>query len=336
MTARIGLLGRMDDGGLGTMTWEFARHIHPERVLIVDLGHEGRGKGHIERYTDNCNEVGVSTSWPGFDAEAANWLLRDIDILYTAETFYWPEIQAMCTQRGIRTVLHSMPELHAPGLAADQIWVPTTWEQERIPGARYIPVPVALDRFESRQSERAEAFLHIVAPAMLDRNGTDALLGALPLINEPCEIRFRGLDLELTNPSSPAAPRNLGGKENYWEMTEDGDVLLMPRRYGGLSLPMQEAMARGMPIITTDLLPQKEWGGVLAVPVTSPRPVQMKGGVFHVWDVAHNSLAAAIENLVRNPGTFRKLSEEARRHAGSISWDRMGPIYRAEFEDLLA
>lgn len=331
---RIGLIGRADQGGLGTMTAEFARHLHPDRVLVVDLGAEGRGQVHLDRFTDYSTDVGVVTSWPHFDPKAADWLLREIDVLYTAETWYWPEIQTMAAERGIKTVLHSMPELHNGSIVADEIWVPTSWEIDRIPGARLMPVPVPLDRFPQRESREANTFLHIAAIAMKDRNGTDIVLNSIPFINAQVTLAFRGIDGNLSGAHSVATVEIWPGTEEYWDMTQGADVLVFPRRYAGLSLPMQEAMGRGMPIITTDLLPQKEWPGTLTVPVHTPRPTDMKGGVFNVWDASPNAVANAIELLASQPGVYCDLADKSRAYAESISWATMTQEYMNAFGSL--
>jgi hypothetical protein len=42
---------------------------------------------------------------------------------------------------------------------------------------------------------------------------------------------------------------------NYLDQYKDGDVLVIPRKYGGLCLPMQEALAHGIPVIMPDIEP---------------------------------------------------------------------------------
>lgn len=332
---RIGLLARADDGGLGTMTWEFARHMRPARALVVDLGAQGRGPLRLERFTDHCDEVGVCNSYPMLDVSAIQWLLRDIDVLYSAETWYWPAVQTMAAEAGVKTVLHSMPELHNSGLIADQIWVPTLWEIDRVPGAVHVPVPVALDRFPMTDSTSAKRFLHVAASAFHDRNGTETVWAAAGSIKSPVDLIVRGAP-EIHRATGNARIINEGGTGSYWEMTEGADVLVYPRRYAGLSLPMQEAMARGMPLIVTDLSPQNAWPGVMTIPATDPYDVDMKGGTFRVWRSSPTALAHAIDVLAEDDGLFEDLSEGARFHAESISWNRMILVYEEAFQGLFA
>jgi glycosyltransferase involved in cell wall biosynthesis len=43
---------------------------------------------------------------------------------------------------------------------------------------------------------------------------------------------------------------------HYNEIYEKGSVLVLPRKYGGNCLPMNEALAAGMPVVMTKLSPQ--------------------------------------------------------------------------------
>ena len=57
---------------------------------------------------------------------------------------------------------------------------------------------------------------------------------------------------------------DFGNKLDQNELYSDFDVMIMPRRYGGLCLPMNEALCSGLPVIMTDISPNnrvlpKEW-----------------------------------------------------------------------------
>ena len=46
---KLGLIARADNGGLGTLSWEFARHLKPHKVLLVE---NGIYQTFPERYND--------------------------------------------------------------------------------------------------------------------------------------------------------------------------------------------------------------------------------------------------------------------------------------------
>ena len=83
---------------------------------------------------------------------------------------------------------------------------------------------------------------------MNDRNGTDIVVQAIKLLREPCTITLRTQDPSLPPIKAPTHVQvrvSTGGLANYWDLYADADALVMPRRYGGLCLPVQEAMASG-------------------------------------------------------------------------------------------
>lgn len=337
---RLGLIARADNGGLGNLTWEFARHMRPDRVVIMDLGSAGRGPTFPERYADFdtmvCHGVDLSDA-------ALKWLLDGSDVVYTAETAYRENFWGEARARGVKTVLHSMPELHRPALRPDVLWLPTTYETRRFDhaGLAYdiVPVPVADDRFLD-PADYGPVFYHLGAPAMLDRNGTDTVVEALQHVTVPCRVIFHScpdrfqlapriglVDLEIRRDRP----------DDYWRAhPADASVLVLPRRYAGLSLPMQEAMAAGRPVISTALSPQKGWPGVVNVPVKpQTRRVPMAGGVFTVYQGDPVALAHSISTLAENPAYIEKLSLLALEHADRISWSTWGKEFRARFEALV-
>lgn len=60
---KIGLLARSDDVGLGVQSLEFYRHMHPDKVLVVDMTAHSRrgGPNHPEWYPD--------ATWVQFDGK---------------------------------------------------------------------------------------------------------------------------------------------------------------------------------------------------------------------------------------------------------------------------
>jgi len=333
----LGLIARADQGGLGTMTWEAFRHLAPCKTLIIDLAEKGRGYSRMERYPgayinrgmDHNLSVGLITNW-----------LRQLDVVYTAETFYrddFTKIARAC--RGPNgpavTVLHAMPELwradHEP---PDVTWAPTSWELSRLPdGTPVVPVPVALDRLKPRLRETARRFLFVGCPAFHDRNGFDLVVNALPHVKCPITFTFAGTDKPPPIRTDRVTVEHVHPVEDYWERYDAHDVLVIPRRYGGLSLPMQEAAAAGMPVITLDLPPQNEWlPWATLVPAVPRRNVKMVNGPFTVHSADPNHIAAAIDYLASNDAECARCSQVSLDYGAALSWDVWAPRYL----DLLA
>jgi len=332
----------MDNGGLGNLTWEFWRHVRPAATVVMQFGPKARGGEYPERYHGDLHEgQEVYFNTPGKvvlgDAQA-RWLIENSDVIYSAETFYSPVFAAAASKAGVPTVLHSMPELYRPAEGGSHVWVPTDWELSRMPpGTDVVRVPVATDRFRTRPAEGpVDTFVHMAAPAMLDRNGTAIVLSALGKVR----TRFR---MVLLHPATapPAKVGNVtvetrGETEHYWESWADESfgALVLPRRYAGLSLPMQEAHAAGLPIVASNLSPQNAWPGILPVQVSKSKPAQMAGGTFPVWDMAPARLAAALDRMVKEPALVAELQTGAAEATAAIAWSALLPEYRRRLEEI--
>lgn len=340
---RIGLVARCDDGGLGTMTAEFYRHMRPEYTIVLNLEHAGRGNCHHDRYEPKLGQTVVWTNGgcPGcasLTSEAVWRMLRRVDVVYTAETTYGPELLQLAKVAGVPVVLHAMPELYDYRWPdrPEFVWVPTDWHRAEMPADTVeVPVPVALDRFEPRMRRRARTFLHLTSPAMEDRNGTQIVLNALPRLQQPCRVVITGEPRR--TPPLPSHVELEWRPEpvfNYWEQyTDDIDVMLLPRRYAGLSLPVQEAAACGIPTVMSDVSPNEGYTQ-LRVPISPHTGTRaaMKGGYFDVHDVFSGDLAAEMDSLICSPKRVYAASVRALGWARAHSWERALPQYQRLFE----
>lgn len=325
---RLGVVARADSGGLGNLTWELCRALQPDRVLIADIGEYGRSDTYVDRY-DGLNVRVHHGLCP--DADDRAWLLDGSDVIYSAETWYSDDLPIEAAKAGVRTVLHVMPELFKDQMA-DELWIPTIYRRQHVPGARLVPVPVALDRFTFEPRTPAEHFVALWAPAMLDRNGTDAVFASLEAIRVPLRVTVLGAQRRVELSDGPVTldcePRPY--PKDYWGIwPDDADVLVIPRRYAGLSMPVQEAAARGMPAIMTAVEPQNEWPNIVGVS-TRGRPARqrMAGGLVDVHDPDPIGIAQAIERLATSETYAGEMSYRARAWAETLSWDVWADRYR--------
>lgn len=327
---RLGLIARCDRGGLAAQTYELWRHLKPDKTLVLDV-ESSRGPSEPGKITDEHGEVRVCRGFPA--RREWQWLTSHIDVILTVETPYASALCSFAARTKTRVVVQANPELFDPRECPDSIVIlPTSWESHRVEGATVLPLPVPTDMLPYRHRDGVRTFVHQWAPAFHDRNGTEVLLAALPSITVPCNLIVRG-------PAKLKLPARVGHVEvvhdrrqyaNYWEgWPEEADCLVLPRRFGGLSLPMMEAAALGMPIITTDLAPQNEWVPRPGLVKVKPGPhyVRMKGGQFPVWDVDPVALALAMDRMVRDNEQASFCSHASRLYARCNSWAWMLPEY---------
>lgn len=331
------------------MTYEFARWVRPAATVIINLGVRGRGAAHPERY----GRLGLDNVWvnDGYNDDIPAELVRDflelVDVVYMAETSYYEPFCDVAREMGVPTVLHAMPELWRAEMAQpDEIWLPTSWEASRVPAARLVPVPVPTDTFAPAvdwlAAARRQVLFHLQAPAFHDRNGTELVQQAMAETCRPARIVFGG------GTRQPAQVANYrGGRidvgwcpggtvERRAAYPDECGVLLLPRRYAGLSLPMQEAAALGWPIISLDLEPQRQWlHPELLVAATVRDRVKMAGGWFDVHACDPIALARTIDRL-DDPKLWRAAREYGLDHAAGLSWERWAPWYRDLLGEVVA
>lgn len=335
---RLALIARCDGGGLAAVTQELWRHLRPVKTLVLDV-ESSRGVGDPSKYAGGPGEIRVITRFP--QADDIQWLLTDVDVAWTVET---PYTAAMCSQAKrmrVPVVLQAMPELYDKRECPNAtVVVPTSWEQSTIPRSQLLPVPVARDRLPGRERSGVRTFVHVWSNAFEDRNGTEILLRALSSVTVPCNLLVR-------SPAKLRLPARVGHVEvvhdrawypNYWDgWQQDGDALIMVRRFGGLSLPMLEAASMGMPVISTDLAPQNEWiPSTTLLPVSDPRRVRMKGGTYPVWSADPLRLALIMDRLVRDNNLARWCSQQSIEYARTMSWETQLPVYEAFLDRVAA
>lgn len=335
----LGLVGRCDGGGLATLGVSVHEHLHPARTLLIDLGARGRGDCSVESYVAHQRpgmEIYQTAFAGGLPTRALEWFTGPgLDCIYVPEFLYDQRLLTMARANGIRVVVHAMPELAPWATTAPdrldksaprpELAIPTRWREETLPGARLLPVPVARDRLPFRQRTKVEAFHHVTGAAMADRNGTAALLAALPHVTEPCALTIRSEKPINVPPCKVDVTVLTDRTVNYWESyPADFDVLVLPRRYGGLSLPIQECASLGAPTLLLDADPYASGIGAFMVHSEQGREYAMKGGTIAVRDVDPRAIAQMMDRLVAGVYDVAEFSTAAGEWAERHAWH--GPL----------
>jgi hypothetical protein len=341
---RVGLIARADNRGLGNLTRDFYSHVQPAKVLVVLMKPNDFTPydEHAEWYPGARTAVYDN----GLPTEALEWLLEGISVLYTAETPYDHRLFEMARQRGVRTALHGMHEfmrwrtekdLPRP----DLFLAPSTWHYDEWPEPKaLLRVPVARDVFSPTARTSARSFVHVAGHhASGDRNGTRAVIAAVPFVRHPdvtMIIRTQGRLGWVPRGRSGARVEVVEGDVgSSADLYADADALLAPRRYGGLSLPMQEAASLRMPVVATMMKPQVEWlprRGL--VRVARYQQMRLPAATVARAHIDPRRLAAKIDQLANDDELVASLSAESDAAAEEISWGRMLPRYLEVLERL--
>lgn len=326
---RLGLVARAENRGLGIMSWEFARHLDP-KVLIVDIGDRAGFPAFFDRYPDATRARYRS----GLNERVVRHWLAGVDVVYHAETFYDPAFPRWAHDAGVASILHVMPEFFRGAEPFVRYWAPTTWRLDHLPPAtEVVPVPVALDRWPSPVDlhEKPCRWLHVAGKATLaDRNGTGTVLAAAQHLRRPCSLTIVCQDATVAIPATPrhVDVRVVSGATDYWALYTDHDALVMPRRYGGLSLPVQEAMGAGLAVLMSDCSPNPHTWPAALVATTEGPPERMPAGAVPVHTIDPEHLARAMDTLA-DPAIRHHWQRAARGWARAHSWGVWADRYRA-------
>lgn len=306
---RVGLLARCDNRGIGYQTHEFFKHMKPHRTLVLCLN-DAAWPEDMSRYNfPNVDYVSVGPDRVIEDRKILK-LLRDIDVLFAVETMMDWRIAEWAREAGVRTVVQGNPEFYVHdrfGFPHPDRWVwPTNWMLDALPGDWILPVPTPDEcpvRAGDYDDERLRV-LHVAGHAAAgDRNGTINFMESLQYVGQPIEVTVVGQDHWLPEP--PFVPKHVTlhrlptGVEDRWSMYAGQHVVMLPRKYGGLCLPAQEACRAGCAVVMPDCVPNETWPG--------PRLMTRKGrnhrtpyGSVGTFDVEPRRIARAIDEYAKD------------------------------------
>ena len=274
----LGIIARSDNTGLGNQTRELVKMLNPDKILLIDSHHFNSNEQHPEWY----KYYNVTTTTRGFPTKPeVIEFLRGIDVVLSCETFYRQDFLHYTKRRGIKTILQynfefllnmSVPEAELP----DVLLAPSLWnidQIEKMVDGRckviHLPPPTDSSLFENvRQNNMSKdhnRLLHVGGKfATKDRNGTDTVLQMLKYSKANYELVITTQKFPEFNINDSRITVDNSNPDNREELYNGFDAMLLPRRYAGLCLPMNEALISGLPVFMTDISPNnlilpKEW-----------------------------------------------------------------------------
>ena len=268
---KITIIARMDLTGLGNQSRNWVRLLNPNKIILIDSTPFNGNEQHPEWYE-------------GYDTWRVNGfiqdhmidrLLDDTDILLTFETPYSYKLIARARSRGIKTVIQNnweftdylqSPLLPMPDLLVNHSYWHLDDQEARWPDiTEYCPTPLFADGFNdvyltNLKREGKVRFLHVAGRNTYeDRNGTNDVLKAISLIpkNIDFELVIKTQTTEVDEIDDPRVVIDRSSPDDERELYRDFDAMILPRRYGGACLPAAEALMSGLPVIMTDIDPNK-------------------------------------------------------------------------------
>jgi glycosyltransferase involved in cell wall biosynthesis len=275
---RLGIIARSDNTGLGNQTKELVDMLNPFKILLIDSSHFNKNKQHPEWYSGH----NVTTTKHGMASkEEVSDFLNDLDVVISCEIFYNNSFIAMAKKRKVKTILQYnyefLDNLANLDLALPDILVaPSLWNFEHIvtmfgdkTKVVHIPPPTNVNLFSNAKnintSKIHKKILHVGGKAAVkDRNGTNTVIEMLKYSKTDYELVVKSQTLLDIKCNDPRLTLDTSSPDTRESLYEGYDAMVMPRRYGGLCLPMNEALLSSLPVFMTNISPNnnilpKKW-----------------------------------------------------------------------------
>lgn len=333
--AKLGLIARADNTGLGYQTYDYYKHLKPDKTIVIDLS-PLNGNPQNDWYPNAQKFYGIPNHSDVLQ------ILDGIDVLLTAETPYNLDLYRIARERGIKTICVENPEFYDHQLYSqyempDLIILPSVWLEEQIRnhaesrGTKVVQLHHPVDTTEIEFVERSQVIpFHIAGKqATNDRNGTWEFMQAVPDGTVATQSDDLAYHIRRQYRFSTVYTEIADNKTLY----QLGNLLVFPRKYGGNCLPLNEALAAGVPVIMPNISPNNHllpkewlfdchWEGFF-----EPR--------FRVdyYQSNINSIRDKIDYF--NNIDFASASRQARAIAETISWNTLLPKYQEAIESIL-
>jgi hypothetical protein len=236
----IGTICYASDQGLGYLAKDFYDNGIIQKIYIQP--HSVR-RDHREWYP---RESVVST---------IDQLIEECDVIIAFETFFDWTIIPKAREKGKKTILMVMYECTKNPLpyVPDLVLSPSLLDLDYYPDSTLVTVPVTA---KPKLRTKAKVFVHNAGNGGIGgRNGTKELLEAMQYVKSPIKLILRSQQ-PIKEINDSRIDFRIGTFEDIWS---EGDVLVFPEKFNGLSLPIQEAYASGMVVMSSDRYPFNEW-----------------------------------------------------------------------------
>lgn len=268
MVKRLAIIARMDDSGLGHQTRDLVRLLNPDKVIAIDFSFYN----HFKQYPEWYKKYDTTYITGFIQDHQVHELAKEADVVITAETFYNNNFINIANQAGLATINQINYEFFEPLanrslLLPSKILMPSYWHLDDLrrmtaPGrVEYLPPPTFTDDYESIRKENYERtgkrrFLHIAGKmAAHDRAGTLSLIDAMKHVEGDFELVVKVQSGEMLRTDDHRITLDYSFPKDEKELYRGFDAMIHPRRYAGLNLPMNEALASGLPVIMPNIEP---------------------------------------------------------------------------------
>jgi hypothetical protein len=266
---RLGIIARSDNTGLGNQTRNIVNMLNPDKILLIDSTPFNENKQHPEWYAGyDC----ITTSKGFATREEIVSFLDGIDVVLTCESFYSSMFLSLADKRKVKTILQYNYEFLDLVVDPNQrmpsmLLSPSVWNIEQVEKVLgdltkvvYLPPPIDPVAFSSQRetnmSKTHNKILHIAGKfASKDRNGTSTVIDMLKYSSADYELVIKSQTPIEADCNDSRLTIDVSNTENHADLYAGYDAMVLPRRYAGLCLPMNEALMSALPVFMTDISP---------------------------------------------------------------------------------
>lgn len=303
----IGLVGYNVASGLGELNRQIAEYAGIKSWMIKPHpNYPSADLPDIDFDVCDCNK------------KLEKWV-KSVEVVVFAERPYYTELLDLCRKHRRRTVCIPMMEWMPPGAKGwpqevDLFICPTKqcYEQfAHVVPCVYFPWPVDTRRFKFKQRTVCEKFIFINGHGGYHGRKGGAVLD---------EVLSQWPDLPLVVYDQSGHYKNaLPAPKNNADLYTQGDVLICPHSVDGLGLEPMEAMASGVPVITTRGQPWMELPALARILCKETKRTVRRPVTWYVLSPTH--LRETCRNWLGKDISLQ--SEKAGEWASSRSWESL-------------
>jgi hypothetical protein len=293
---------------------ELVKMLNPDKILLINSQFFNNNKQHPEWYKD-YNVIETRKGMPRTNEVVS--FLENIDVVISCETFYHLELVDLAKQKGIKTILQYNYELfgnlaHPEWTLPDVLLAPSSWNLDLVvekfgnkTKVMHLPPPTDQSLFnEAREinlSKDHKRILHIAGKkAAKDRNGTESIISMMKHSKEDYELVIKSQTPLNLICNDSRVKIEIGNPDNRQDMYSGFDAMVLPRRYAGLCLPMNEALMSALPVFMTNISPNNTILPAKWLAESKKIDSFRTKSMVDVYDVRSEGLAKIIDRYVAN------------------------------------
>ncbi len=327
---RVGTVCYATSRGLGHLAKGFYDHDLITDVCVV----QHPGVPTNEDWYPNAKQVDLRKC--GRDA-FVSYILQDFCVgkdamLFFETPFDW-SLMDYCREHGVRSYLVTMYECTPMSHVKPYKYLcPSKLDLEYFPEGIEVQLPV---EYPWRQRTVAEHFVHNGGYLGLrGREGTTLLIEAMQYVKSPIRLTIRVQEnVSLTYQHMAAKDKRIEYFPQavpYHDLYGIGDVAVLPQKFNGCSLPLMEAYASGMLVMTTNRFPANTWlPNEPMIPVAGYNRGVQVGGPYMKFDEAIIDPRTIAETIDAWYGRdIVGFSRRGEFWAMRNSWEQLRPVWK--------